>query len=193
MYDCGMPKLWDETIEGHRRAVYDATLDATAALVTEHGLLSVTMSQIATETGIGRATLYKYFPDVESILTAWHKRQIAHHLDHLAHVRDQTSTPGERLEAVLRAYADVSHGHADDEVAAFLHRGQHISEAEQHLHDFIQQLIADAAANGDVRTDTSSAELTSYCLHAASAASSAHSKAAAHRLVTLVLDGLRPG
>ncbi len=193
LYDRGMPKLWNETIEGHRRAVYDATLDATAALVMEHGLLSVTMSQIATETGIGRATLYKYFPDVESILTAWHKRQIAHHLDHLAHVRDNAVSAGERLEAVLRAYADVSHGHADEDLAAFLHRGQHISEAEQHLHDFIQQLIADAAASGDVRTDTSPAELTSYCLHAVSAASAAHSKAAAHRLVTLVLDGLRPG
>jgi AcrR family transcriptional regulator len=184
-----MPKLWNETIEGHRRAVYDATLDATAALVAAHGLLSVTMSQIASETGIGRATLYKYFPDVETILTAWHKRQIAHHLDHLAHVRDQTAAPAERLEAVLRAYADVSHGHADDDLAAFLHRGQHISEAEQHLHDFIQQLIADA---GDVRTDTSPNELASYCLHAISAASSARSKAAAQRLVTLVLDGLRP-
>ncbi|MGI9077433.1 MAG: TetR/AcrR family transcriptional regulator, partial [Gemmatimonadaceae bacterium] len=55
-----MPKLWNETIEAHRRAVRDATLNATAALVAEHGLASVTMSQIARETGIGRATLYKY-------------------------------------------------------------------------------------------------------------------------------------
>ncbi len=33
-----MPKLWTETIEEHRRAVHDATLDTTAALVREHGL-----------------------------------------------------------------------------------------------------------------------------------------------------------
>ena len=38
-----MPKLWTETIEEHRRTVHDATLDATAALVREHGLASVTM------------------------------------------------------------------------------------------------------------------------------------------------------
>jgi AcrR family transcriptional regulator len=59
--------------------VRDATLDTTAALVAEHGLASVTMSQIAEQTGIGRATLYKYFPDVEAILVAWHERQIAGH------------------------------------------------------------------------------------------------------------------
>ena len=38
------------------------------------------MSQIAEQTGIGRATLYKYFPDVEAILLAWHERQVTGHL-----------------------------------------------------------------------------------------------------------------
>ncbi len=61
-----VPRLWSETIEDHRREVRAAILDATWALVTERGLTSVTMSQIAEETGIGRATLYKYFPDVET-------------------------------------------------------------------------------------------------------------------------------
>lgn len=65
-----MPKLWNETIEAHRHTVREAILNTTAELVTEHGLLSVTMSQIAEKTGIGRATLYKYFPDVEAILHA---------------------------------------------------------------------------------------------------------------------------
>ncbi|HET7480249.1 MAG TPA: helix-turn-helix domain-containing protein, partial [Rubrobacteraceae bacterium] len=76
-----MPKLWNETIEAHRRAVHDAILDATAVLVAEHGLLSVTMSRIAEETGIGRATLYKYFPDVEAVLLAWHERHVTGHLE----------------------------------------------------------------------------------------------------------------
>ncbi|MDQ3425580.1 MAG: TetR/AcrR family transcriptional regulator, partial [Actinomycetota bacterium] len=33
-----MPKVWNTTIDAHRRAVRDATLDSTAALVAEHGL-----------------------------------------------------------------------------------------------------------------------------------------------------------
>ncbi|WP_291415838.1 TetR/AcrR family transcriptional regulator [Actinophytocola sp.] len=63
-----VPKLWTETIDAHRQAVRDAAMDATAALVADQGLASVTMSRIAEHTRIGRATLYKYFPDVASIV-----------------------------------------------------------------------------------------------------------------------------
>src|SRR5919106_1396870 len=71
-----VPKLWSKTIEDHRKDVREAIAGSTVALVAAHGLRSVTMAQIASETGIGRATLYKYFPDVESILHEWHDRQI---------------------------------------------------------------------------------------------------------------------
>ena len=139
-----VPRLWDETIEAHRRAVRDATLDTTAALVAEHGLASVTMSQIAAETGIGRATLYKYFPDVEAILVAWHERQIAEHLQQLAQVRDQADHAGARLKAVLEAYALIVHQHHGSELAALLHRGAHVARAEHQLRDFVQDCCAKA-------------------------------------------------
>src|ERR671933_2529154 len=99
MYTGGVPKLWHQTIDAHRRGVHAAILETTAALVAEHGLHAVTMSQIAQETGIGRATLYKYFPDVEAILLAWHEVHVARHLEHLAKIRDQPGDPRERLEA----------------------------------------------------------------------------------------------
>src|SRR5579859_5616770 len=98
MYRGGVPKLWNETIDAHRAAVRDATLDAAAALVARHGLTAVNMSQIAKETGIGRATLYKYFPDVEAILLAWHERQIGAHLKQLADVHERAhGDPAHRL------------------------------------------------------------------------------------------------
>src|ERR671916_987131 len=105
MYTRVVPKLWNETIEAHRAAVRDAILDTTWALVTEHGLLSVTMSQIAEQTGIGRATLYKYFPDVESILFACHERHVTEHLRRLTALVDRPGDPDQRLHAVLEAYA----------------------------------------------------------------------------------------
>ena len=187
-----MPKLWNDTIEAHRNAVRDATLDATAALVAEHGPAAVTMSQIAKETGIGRATLYKYFPDVETILTAWHERQVQSHLDQLARVRDQPGSAAQRLEAVLSAYAVLSHQHPRSDLAASLHRADHVSRARQHLHTFIRDLLAEAASTGDIRTDVSPGELATYCLHALTAATALPTKAATHRLVALTLSALRP-
>jgi AcrR family transcriptional regulator len=188
-----MPKLWNETIESHRRAVRDATLDTTAALVTEHGLASVTMSQIAVETGIGRATLYKYFSDVEAILIAWHERQIAGHLRHLAEIRKQGGNTDERLEAVLEAYALIAHEHHGTELAALLHRGRHVVRAQQQLSNFIRDMLTQGAETGDLRNDVAPAELASYCLHALTAASSLPSKAAVRRLVKVIMAGLRPG
>src|SRR5260370_35551753 len=168
-----MPKLWNDTIDAHRRAVRDATLDTTAALVTEHGLASVTMSQIAEETGIGRATLYKYFSDVDAILVAWHERQVTGHLQQLAEVRDQAGEPSQRLAAVLEAYALIHHelrlAHGT-ELAARLHRDEHVARAQQHLNAFIRNLLAEAAETGDVRDDLAPDELAIYCLDALVAA-----------------------
>jgi AcrR family transcriptional regulator len=190
-----VPKLWNETIEAHRREVREAILDATASLAVEYGLLSVTMSQIAEETGIGRATLYKYFADVEAILVAWHERQITGHLAQLAALRDQTGNPGERLETVLEAYAFISHqthGHHSTELGTFLHRGDSFARAQQQLRDMIRDLLAEGAETGEVRDDVAPSELASYCLHAMDAAGSLPSKAAVRRLVTVTLAGLGP-
>jgi AcrR family transcriptional regulator len=190
-----VPRLWTETIEAHRRAVREAILNTTAALVAEHGLRSVTMSQIAEETGIGRATLYKYFPDVDAILRAWHEHQIAGHLEQLADLRDQAGDAGERLEAVLEAYAVIaheSHGHHDAELAAFLHRDGQIAGAQQRLRGMIRDLLTEGAKTGELRNDVAPDELASYCLHALTAASTLPSKAAVRRLVAVTLAGVRP-
>jgi AcrR family transcriptional regulator len=192
-----VPRLWNDTIQAHRTAVRDAILDTTAALVGEHGLLSVTMSQIAEVTGIGRATLYKYFPNVEAILVAWHERQISGHLHQLAELRDQAGDAGQRLQAVLEAYALIahdrfSHQHPGPEVAALLHRGAHLTRAQQQVHDLLADLLTEAAATGALRADVAPDELASYCLHALGAAGSLPSKAAVRRLVTVTLAGLQP-
>ncbi len=191
-YPRHVPSLWTETIDGHRAAVRDAILDACARLVTEHGLRSVTMSQIAQDAGIGRATLYKYFSDVDAMLLAWHERQISGHLEHLQQIRDAAGTAAERLRAVLEAFALMSNAHGDNDLATLLHRRDHVAQAQQRLTDFIRDLLIDGARGGELRDDVAPDELVSYCLHAVGAASGLRSKAAVRRLVAVILDGLRP-
>jgi AcrR family transcriptional regulator len=190
-----MPRLWNKTIAAHRRDVHEAILETTATLVGKNGLRSVTMSQIAEEAGIGRATLYKYFPDVEAILVDWHERQITGHLEYLADVRNRGGNSGERLAAVLEAYAHISresHGHRDTELATFLHRDERVPRAQVKLRRLIRDLIAEGARSGEVRNDVAPDELAGYCLSSLSAAGSLPSKAAVGRLVTIILAGLRP-
>jgi AcrR family transcriptional regulator len=192
-YDKCVPKLWDRTIEDHRRVVRDAILDTAWALVRSRGLLSVTMSQVAEDAGIGRATLYKYFPDVESILLAHHERHVSEHLDELAELADQVGEPGERLEAVLRRYARISNHrgrHGSDELMTLLHRDDHAVNAQAQVRTLIRRLLVEAAKNGDIRNDVKPDELTTYCLHALSGAGDLASEKEVHSLVTITLDGL---
>lgn len=194
-YDGVVPKVWSDTIEAHRHAVRNATLDTTASLVAEHGLRSMTMSRIAQDTGIGRATLYKYFPDVEAILLAWHERQITGHLEQLVEVRDRGGTAGERLGAVLEAFAFISHeshGHHDSELVAFFHRDEQVGRAQKQLRDMIRDLLTEGAEAGEIRNDVAPDELASYCLHSLTAASSLPSKASVRRLVAVIMAGLHP-
>jgi len=187
-----VPKLWNETIASHRRAVREATMDAAAAVVAESGLAAVTMSKIAERTGTGRATLYKYFADVDAVLSAWHERQITGHLHHLAEIRDHAAGPGARLAAVLAAYAQILAHHPGGAIAAGLHRGEHTVDAQQRLHEFVRDLLTDAAGAGEIRDDATADELTRYVLHAISAAEGLDSPAAVRRLVAIILTGLEP-
>jgi TetR/AcrR family transcriptional regulator, regulator of autoinduction and epiphytic fitness len=62
----------------NRRRIIQAAVD----LMTEHGFEGTTMKQIARAADIGDATIYKYFPTKEKLVTAYFEQAIA---DALAH------------------------------------------------------------------------------------------------------------
>jgi hypothetical protein len=105
-------------------------------------------------------------------------------------MRTSNRPPGERLEA----YALMAHGRPNElggtEIAALVHRGEHVAQAQPHLHGFVRDLIADAAQSGQARSDVAADELATYCLHALAAASPMPSKAAIRRLVDVTVAGL---
>jgi cytochrome P450 len=93
---------------------------------------------------------------------------------------------------VLEAYALIAYEYHGTELAALVHRGEHVARAQQQLSDLIRDLLTEAAETGDVRDDVPPDELASYCLHALAAASGLPSKAAVRWLVTVILAGLHP-
>lgn len=187
-----MPRLWTATIDAHREAVREAILEAAAAEVKERGLTAVTMSQVAQRAQIGRATLYKYFADVEAILTDWHRRHVGNHLERLSAIAGGTGPAVERLRSVLTAYAEIvrKRGRHGAELVAFLHRGEHVQEAEQQLVELVHGLVAEMVEAGVARRDVPSKELAHYCISAIGAAVDLPSQRATQGLVRVVLAGL---
>jgi AcrR family transcriptional regulator len=198
MSDCilyGVPKLWAEAVQSHRERVGTAVLDAVEALVSNQGVLGITMSQLAETTGIGRATLYKYFGDIEEVLTAWHHRHVATHLAALRGLAERPGEPAARLHTVLEAYGRICQQrrqHGADALVAALHQGKRIESHEQELRDLLSTLLTDAATSGAVRKDVPPDELANYCLHALAAAGDFGAATATARLVSVVLAGLSP-
>ena len=193
-YTLLVPRLWTTTIEEHRHAVREAILDTAAQLVWEQGIASVRMSEIANRTGIGRATLYKYFPDVEAVLLAWHQRHVADHLQHLSELRDRPGDAWKRLKSVLEAYAMITHHrkHGGTELVALLHQREHVADAQQQLVDLVRDLLSEVTESGQLRDDVPPEELAAYCIHALAGAAMLPSDAAVRRLVKVTLAGLRP-
>jgi AcrR family transcriptional regulator len=191
-YDATVPRLWSDTIQEHRREVREAILDTAALIAADSGVRSVTMSSVAEETGIGRATLYKYFSDVDAILVAWHERQVHQHLEELRKVGARPGAAGDRLAGVLETFALLSRAHHSNDLTGLLHREDHVPVARNQVANFVRELIEEGVAHDEFRDDVPAADLASYCFHAIGAAGSARSKAAVRRLVTVIMAGLRP-
>jgi AcrR family transcriptional regulator len=190
-----MPKIWTDTVDAHREAVREATLDAAARLARQNGLTGLSMSDIAREAGIGRATLYKYFSDLPAVLAAWHERHVAAHLREFHRVATEDGPAIQRLRRVLGGYGEtrfVQRGRHGAEIVSVLHAGEDAQAARQHLQEVLSQLIGQAASEGDARKDVAAKELATFCLHAIEATNELQSTDAVHRLVDLILAALSP-
>jgi len=187
-----MASTWDATIEGHRGSVRNAILDAASELARAGGVASVTMSGIAQASGISRATLYKYFPDLDAVLVAWHHRVVHGHLAALHSVYDGEHDPTRRLHAVLREYAALRTMHPDDQIAVGLHWSGHMARAGAQLRQLLALAITEAAVDTGVTRLVPPEELAIYCEHALAAATEIRSAEGLDRLIDVILQGMSP-
>ncbi len=57
-----------------REAVHDAILDAVGRMLLKYGYRKMTVEDIAHEAGIGKGTIYLYFPSKEEVALGWFDR-----------------------------------------------------------------------------------------------------------------------
>jgi AcrR family transcriptional regulator len=185
-----MPKTWEDTLEGHREAVRQAVMEAALALASERGFQKVSMSDVAARAAITRATLYKYFSDVDSIFEEWHRTTVHSHLAQFAEIADGVGDPGEKLSEILEAYALTVFRHHGTRFASMLHRQDHARRAEASLVGLIETLIAVGVQSGLFRNDIAPEELARFCHSSLSSAYMLADEQAVRRAASLLLDAL---
>jgi AcrR family transcriptional regulator len=173
-----MPQIWAESIEEHKRQTVARIIDAAVALVAERGLAAASMSQVAQRTGIGRATLYSYFPDVEHILLAWHDQEVEryHHAlaDELAAQPDALNALRLFITRLIQGFAG-EHGQELDasrvELSALSPDIQRqMGSATAKLASLLQQTLEQGISTGQLRPDLNVQLTTGLIMRTATAA-----------------------
>ncbi|MBA3289035.1 MAG: TetR/AcrR family transcriptional regulator [Acidimicrobiia bacterium] len=188
-----MPRIWADTLASHRQQVTGAILDAMAELVAEHGPVSVAMSSIAERAGIGRATLYKYFPDVGSILVAWHARDFA---EHAGQLRALSTSDDVTLDDVAQFICKLRerHGRGGAGVIGVLAHtlagaeGHHGGTIEHEIIAVLTRLLTRLVEREEVRDDQDPEFLARWLFHAGHAPAELDDQAVSQ----LVADSLAP-
>jgi len=130
------------------------------SLVGERGMSDVSMVDVAKHAGIGRATLYKYFPGVEEIVAEFVMRSVRDRQDLLESVVADAADPVEAIRAflslLLQYFATTEHRSASAAVSPEQFSpqvGRDVHAAFAQVHELMAQLVVDAQLAGDLRDD----------------------------------------
>lgn len=164
-----------------------ALLEAATRLFAHQGV-HVPLESVAAESGVGRATLYRHFPDRTALLLALIDREI----EQVMTVFEQHPR-GDVLIAMVRRFAAAT---KEASVLADAWRALSPDDSEmlrrqQDLISAFEQPLADAIQAGTVRSDLTLDDVVSVVRMVAGAARQAANTDASDRIVDLVLNGLR--
>jgi AcrR family transcriptional regulator len=126
-------------------------LDAAARLFAERDGRAVTMEQVAVAAGVGKATLYRRYPDVGSIAVALldeHERALQDRLLHGPPPLGPGAPPGERLAAFYRAMVALLERHGHLALAAETGAGRFETGAYRAWTLHVRALVDEAGVGG---------------------------------------------
>ena len=100
-----MPKGIPLTEKGKNRRRREI-LDAAMRLIVEKGFLEVSMREIAEAAGVGKSTLYDYFPFKDEILIAYIVEEVHHNEAAAVEIMAMDLSASEKLRLILRKHLD---------------------------------------------------------------------------------------
>ena len=139
-----------------QQRVAAAILDGAAELFAS-GAEQASMNEVAEAAGVARATVYRYFPNRETLLDELAQTAVRDVGTRLASARIDAVSPQEGVARAVRALVDVGN------LFVVLARERPRSGAdrfERGLVEPLRQLVERGQASGDVRDDITAARLT---------------------------------
>ena len=169
-------------------------LAAAAAVFTERGL-DATLDEIARAAGVGVGTVYRRFPDKESLVTELFRER----MDALVTVAEEACTAADPWQGLVSylEYAAASMA-ADQGLRQLMMFGTYdraeVCYARDRMRPVITRLVARAQASGDLRPDFAftDVKLIAFMLGAVAEYAAGVAPEVWRRYLTMLLDGLRP-
>ena len=154
--DPGRDDLWNESLSEHKARQAEQIAMTALDIVATDGMSGLTMSSIAERAGVSRQTLYRYYADIDSVLTALMKSAAVVE----AHVRELSDedAPGDQLDDfVAMILHSAASGHPSPaqyeqslppqarEVAR-----KHAEEIQRLLVEIVEAGVADGSFSADL-------------------------------------------
>lgn len=183
-----------DTLRADARANRDLIIAAAQAMFAEHGL-DVPMKDIADRAGVGVGTLYRRFPDRESLIAA----TAYAHLAALARALETADREEARAWPALCRFLGECITSRLGALAAAIEPGLHariqadprLAALRADLGDAIARLTRRAQADGDLRRDTEPRDVALLMtVQVYARPEQSHADAVA-RVVTIIVSGLR--
>jgi AcrR family transcriptional regulator len=169
-------------------------LAAAAEVLSERGL-NATLDEVARAAGVGIGTVYRRFPDKESLIEALFRDRI----DAMVRAAEQALTEPDPWQALV-SYLDLAISLMAGNMGLrqllmfSTHGSERISYARDQMRPVITKLVERAQASGDLRPDLAGTDLKMIVFMLSSVAeyAAASRPDVWRRYLALLIDGLRP-
>jgi len=147
---------WDSATAHYRDRQRDSILVAALHLLAGQGSGGMSMSSLASAAGISRATLYRYFSDLDSVLVGI-AEMLAAHDDDLATAVESESGARQQLRYLVGVLVQAHAGHdlSTEAIVGALPpaaRGL-LDEHERRTHRLVQDILERGRQSGELRDD----------------------------------------
>jgi AcrR family transcriptional regulator len=170
----------------------DKLLDAATRLFIEQGL-DATVDAIAKEAGVGPGTVYRHFPSREALIEAAYRSELDAVCDAAATLL-ATESPDNALRAWMDKFIDYMTkkiGMADVLRMIMSSGATPYAHSRERLNAAIELLLRATAKAGVTRSDAVADDVLMTLSGIATTSGAPSQQAQAHRMLDLLLDGLR--